>query len=236
VIKKEDLQDRCKADAFTKAFAILQSGWLVVQSIARVLVGLPITQIELMTLSFVVCALVMYGLWWNKPFDAEREIILTSLDDVGTSGYRKKENTERVPDLDMDVLFGILFDIADRHYDITATIPFFALFVTGTVFSALHIAAWDWEFPSPNLRILWRIFGVAATGSALVPAINTTIAYAVRDWNWLLNSVFILDFIFFLVYIISRLGLIVVGFYCFSSMPASVYETVEWTNILPHLS
>jgi hypothetical protein len=45
--------------------------------------------------------------------------------------------------------------------------------------------------------------------------------------------------VFFAVFAIalfsaSRLGLIVLIFYCFSSTPASVYETVKWTKYLPH--
>jgi hypothetical protein len=40
----------------------VQSIWLVVQSIARVSVGLPITQLELATIALVFCALIMYAL------------------------------------------------------------------------------------------------------------------------------------------------------------------------------
>ena len=39
-----------------------------------------------------------------------------------------------------------------------------------------------------------------------------------------------------MIYIISRLGLIFLVFYCFSSMPAAVYKTVNWNTIFPHFS
>ena len=42
--------DRSKADAFTKAFALIQSGWLITQSIARAARGLAITELELATM------------------------------------------------------------------------------------------------------------------------------------------------------------------------------------------
>src|SRR5580658_10113830 len=76
VITEEDIRDRSKSDAFTKAFAFIQCAWLVTQCITRTAVGLPLTELELMTLAFIVAALVMYGLWWHKPFDVQRATML----------------------------------------------------------------------------------------------------------------------------------------------------------------
>jgi hypothetical protein len=73
-----------------KAFAIGQSLWLIIGSIARAAQGLresmnwsvfdarlimtAITELELTTMGFVGCALVLYILWWHKPFDVEHSI------------------------------------------------------------------------------------------------------------------------------------------------------------------
>lgn len=38
--------------------------------------SLAITQRELATMGFVGCALVMYILWWNKPFDVEHSVAI----------------------------------------------------------------------------------------------------------------------------------------------------------------
>lgn len=37
---------------------------------------LAITQLELATMGFVGCALLMYILWWDKPFDVEHSVII----------------------------------------------------------------------------------------------------------------------------------------------------------------
>ena len=37
---------------------------------------LAITQLELATMGFVGCALVMYILWWDKPFDVEHSLAI----------------------------------------------------------------------------------------------------------------------------------------------------------------
>jgi len=103
--------------------------------------GLKISQLELMTLAFVVCALVMYGFWWDKPFDAEREIILTCRDDVPTSEYQEKSSTERETDLDWTKLGDLWLGVLDQPDDITVLLPSVAFYGTGIVFSPLHIAA-----------------------------------------------------------------------------------------------
>lgn len=39
-VSQEDINDRSKADVFTKLFALGQSGWLIIQCIARAVQGL----------------------------------------------------------------------------------------------------------------------------------------------------------------------------------------------------
>jgi hypothetical protein len=34
------------------------------------------SQLELATLGFVGCAVVMYALWWDKPFDVQRPVTI----------------------------------------------------------------------------------------------------------------------------------------------------------------
>lgn len=63
LVTEESLSDRSKSDAFTKTFAILQSTWLIVQSIARASAGLPITELELVTMAYVLCAVIMNAFW-----------------------------------------------------------------------------------------------------------------------------------------------------------------------------
>ncbi|KAK0707358.1 hypothetical protein B0H67DRAFT_587356 [Lasiosphaeris hirsuta] len=59
-ITEQDINDKSKSDALTKAFALVQCSWLVIQLIARVIQGLAITELELSTAAFVFCSLIMY--------------------------------------------------------------------------------------------------------------------------------------------------------------------------------
>jgi hypothetical protein len=80
-VTDENLHDLSKSDAFTKSFAITQCTWLVTQNVARVSTSLPITQLELAMMGYVVCAIVMYGFWWYKPLGVEHVTIVTCTKD-----------------------------------------------------------------------------------------------------------------------------------------------------------
>jgi hypothetical protein len=87
--------------------------------------------------------------------------------------------------------------------------------------------------------MLWRIFGVAATSTGPFAILYIAIAVVIDD----LFAVQLPDAItisvlslLLLVYVISRIGLVVLVFYSFSSMPVGVYETVNWLQFLPHFS
>lgn len=70
-ISAEEILDKSKIDVLGKCLAILQGCWLVVQVITRLIYGLPVTLLEVNTLGHVLCALVVYILWWHKPRDVQ---------------------------------------------------------------------------------------------------------------------------------------------------------------------
>ena len=65
----EEIEDRSKADAFSKTIAIGQTLWFIAQCLARISQHLDLTLVELVTLSLATLNGVMYFLWWNKPLD-----------------------------------------------------------------------------------------------------------------------------------------------------------------------
>jgi len=202
-------------------------------------------------MAFIVCALVMYTLWWDKPYDVEYTTTIAIREEPKPERRLTFTYEDRVADLSsdtfMDMMWGFITDktfseirVSDDEW--RRLIQSLAFYGTGTVFSAFHIAAWNWEFPSSTVRTLWRSFAVTATGTSpltLILPLQLLERFGPRPdrvsnivgyiWGALLLS-------FGLAYTISRLALIVLIFYCFSSMPAGVYETVDWTKFLPHFS
>ncbi|KAH7350829.1 hypothetical protein BKA65DRAFT_499089 [Rhexocercosporidium sp. MPI-PUGE-AT-0058] len=239
IITEDDINDRSKSDVLTKAFAIGQSSWLALQSIARVSSGLPISEFELATIAYVVCAIVIYGLWWCKPFDVEHVTVMQSQKSILRKPWKKR------PEINQNNLFYLLFFSFEEKVR-KESLRTIIVNSVATLFSAIHLVAWNWEFSQPVSRTLWRSFGITSTASGpLILGITLSTTYfdsfALNInptlFERLYKSFMAISLIVILVlYTISRIGLIVLVFYTFSSLPAAVYETIEWTAYLPHFS
>ncbi|KAK2759317.1 hypothetical protein FQN54_002795 [Arachnomyces sp. PD_36] len=252
VVTEADIYDRAKSDSFSKAFACLQCGWLIIQSIARTSEGLPLTELELMTLAFIFTALIMYVLWWYKPYDAQRAIGLICPDDKATglrSRLIKKKRRYREANLYVVELeyfvAGIRGIFGYQEDEEEGAIFNSVVFITsGAIFSAIHLIAWNWGFPSHAIQILWRVFAVTATCCVMSPVLLVPLAALtvlnIEEGSMaykLAESLYeVLANLCLISYAISRLGLIVLAFYCFSDMPADVYKTPSWSVIFPHFS
>ena len=68
-ISDSTIGDKSKADILAKTLVCVQVGWTLVQTIARRIIGNPITLLEVHTLVHVACAIGIYGLWFQKPLD-----------------------------------------------------------------------------------------------------------------------------------------------------------------------
>ena len=66
-ISVEDIRDKSKADELSKLIACIQALWMVVEVCCRLYLKLPVSLLEVTTLGHVLCALILYTLWWHKP-------------------------------------------------------------------------------------------------------------------------------------------------------------------------
>lgn len=202
-------------------------------------VGLPITQLELSTMAFVACALIMYMLWWDKPYGVERRTTITIITYDGSVIEREGTGHDRVPDLTLKgfrsiaagqlvhleqfVEFGKAIRQAFTNVftrksgtgeiprTITTSLTFYA---TGTLFSGFHIASWNWEFPSSNVQALWRRFALATTIASpfafLIIIFMSVLDYLdARIPYWVAECVLIFWVLVLSGCVVSHLGLIV---------------------------
>lgn len=103
---KAAIEDKGKADALVKAVAVLQALWLLAQCIARAAQHLPITTVEIATLAYIPCAVLISVFWWNKPMDVNEPIALRlqpvpvelrgMFDDDQTAGKQAQANANSV--------------------------------------------------------------------------------------------------------------------------------------------
>lgn len=68
-LSAEIISDKSNADGTVKLAALVQVSWFVAQCIMRTAHGLPLSQLESMTISYVPLFAVTYFLWWVKPKD-----------------------------------------------------------------------------------------------------------------------------------------------------------------------
>jgi hypothetical protein len=280
---KEEIEDKSKADAFVKGFAVLQSCWLVGQCIARACYHLPISELELSTCGFVACTIISYRYWWHKPLDVSSATILNATTRISNAeqpnveqpsgaaglpetpaqsayqpptpphyaGPKRIQNFQsffsRSPLDDRSV-----FDIEDDPRDYTdyriacqglSETIVYAVCV-GVVFGAIHLAAWDFSFPTKTERIAWRVSSLMITllapmsllsvGAFLCYEFSVCIANECahqvideRPWKGITLALLVL-------YLIARFTLIALILSCFRSMPAEIYVTIVWLQYVPH--
>lgn len=73
-------KNKTKTDALGKTIVCVQGIWMVIQCITRKATGLPVTLLELHVAVHVICALIMYLFWWDKPHNIGEPVTL--FDDI----------------------------------------------------------------------------------------------------------------------------------------------------------
>ena len=127
------------------------------------------------------------------------------------------------------------------------------LMVSGLLYGGLHLLAWKMPFASRAECILWRFSGIfiISTGLGFTGLKGFIKAYSVYksarnhidfadtlSITEVLFNAFVILFTFTLClgYLLARTFLVVECFLQLSRLPASAYETPEWSAYFPHIS
>ncbi|KAL8948335.1 MAG: hypothetical protein Q9222_005473 [Ikaeria aurantiellina] len=258
------LKDRSKGDSFIKGFAILQITALVIQIIARSFQNLATTLLEVNVLAFAACAIVTYILLWHKPQDvkvpvyidtADKDAIL-SRDQIIKLAARAPVATLVINDFwlhgvsvraQSDNIFPWTPGIRVHLPSFLAKEPFLVSPVIigigggGAIFGAVHFVAWNFAFPTPLERLLWRIsctvlvffpllgtvfYFVMQQGAKKVGAMDAQLNRSIRPASWLIG----------LAYFAARGYLIVEVFRELAEPEASVFRQVNWPSAIPYFA
>ena len=206
-ITAEDIWDKSKADTLGKLLTLLQASWLILQLIGRAALGLATTTLELSAAAIVFCTFGTFVCWLQKPSNVKRGIVLRSnttteqiLIDAGEEAAAPYKHTPL--DFVAKESFTVGYDVMgffnlrcdererplqrfpnDRFPDISP-IEKFALFCWTTTYSAFHLIAWRWIFPTRAESRLWRIASLIMTGTTVLFWIIETIAARQRFGRW----------------------------------------------------
>lgn len=160
-----ELKDQSKSDALVKLIAIGQIVHLVLQLCLRKAQALPSSLLEVMVVAFAACALLTYGFLLEKP------------QDVGVPRYIEASRWPTSLEAAEICLAGPVHPRMSLHSKRGMTTPSIHLgsgnmhtrrradskqgrafllgsILGGTIFGAMHTAAWNFEFPTPVERLL----------------------------------------------------------------------------------
>ncbi|KAG2111835.1 hypothetical protein DEU56DRAFT_896527 [Suillus clintonianus] len=260
LISEAEINDRSKGDGLSKAIALLQLAWFVVQLVARYGQNLPITLLEIDTLAVAALTCVAYGLWWKKPKDVGCPYIIhwkarispsdLTYDeaDVGffQAGWARSSIYIVYP---FGSLIGVnvsMFDPAPRSHQVVSLggygkyhdmIVLLIGCFSGMVFGGIHCLGWNYLFQRHAEHILWR---TASLGIVCAPV---PLFLAIRYAMWMGNmgdfgmaSEILVLLISPFIYIVARITLIVLMMLSLRSLPLGVYDTVAWTTFIPHFN
>ncbi|KAF5228894.1 hypothetical protein FAUST_10763 [Fusarium austroamericanum] len=125
-------------------------------------------------------------------------------------------------------------------------LPSIVLYFTAVLFSAIHLAAWNWEFPSNLVRELWRWFALAALLTSLSPVaisgfimlLDLSLWKITPEWldDIIAAVMAVLAFAVLFFYTAARLVILGLTLYSLSSMPERAYGKVSWMAWIPHFS
>ena len=118
----------------------------------------------------------------------------------------------------------------------------------------IHLAAWHFDFPTLIERILWRTSSLVLISSLIFYLLATGFGTVASGWlartlfnnheattilgvaNLLPKWVAVLVHLpVFLIYGLARCYIIVEGFVSLRALPKTAYESVNWSNFVPHV-
>ena len=111
--------------------------------------------------------------------------------------------------------------------------------VFGGVFGGIHCAGWFFDFPSSAEAVLWWVSSAVLTGVAfLLPILFTLVAALFQKFKRTDQRVYLMYAalsIFVIVYIVSRLLLIVEALFSLRHVTPGMLALVRWTSFIPHI-
>ena len=105
--------------------------------------------------------------------------------------------------------------------------------VVGGVFGGIHCVGWFFNFPSSAEAMLWRVSSAVLTVVAFLSPIIVTFLAILSDVQKYFGIA--VSAIIMLVYVVSRLFLIVEAFISLRHLTPGMLALVKWTSFIPHI-
>ncbi len=262
-LAKEEIMDKSKSDGFARTMAISQMLCMITQMIVRASRHLEISQLEIGTVAFASCAIIIYILNWSKPKSVGVPLTLLSYPgpfpgEVMQALGPPQSNQTALSFSWQFYGFPEAFNSRVRespllnHHSyrsgdhVSFYGVFYLIFISG-LFGGIHFAGLNSTFPSDMERTMWRVASAVCTG--IIVIYISAIVIAVLCWAFLkcvMSWIVDLDFVPYFIpkainyftlglYIIAHLFLIMELFRCLFFLPPSAF-VATWVSSIPHVS
>jgi hypothetical protein len=111
----------------------------------------------------------------------------------------------------------------------------FCMPVVGVVFGGIHCVGWFFSFPSSDEAMMWRLSSAVLTGIAFIIPLFLVLVTFVLGCSRERYFYTAVSIIILLVYVVSRLLLIVEAFISLRCVTPGMLALVEWTSFIPHI-
>ena len=209
----------------------MQIGWFVTQFFSRLSGHLSVTLLEVSTTAYVICAIIAYVAWWRKPQGCFLPVIVR----CDVSEYR-----QLLPAQQKDYLKMLAedWDILTDSMPVASPFlwcsgPTFMLFIVG----AIHLGTWNIALPSDIEMWMWRSSAILCILCGIVwLLLALPDQYEHRSASgWDHHLAEISFHVIRIVYPIARFYMIIQVFLSLRALPASAYQSVDWSTFVPHI-
>lgn len=212
----DDLIDgRSKSDTTAKIIATLQAAWFAVSVLFRLATHTPLSLAEVLTVGYVACGLMTALLYFRMPQGISERFKITI---PGLEATPKPRSTWSRW-------------MAQQGVRIT-WIELWTLEVLVVAFTAIHLGAWNYEFPTAAEAIAWKTAAFASGTSALIiMALVNQSDENKEDPMWM---TFLL-LVAIMIYMLARLYIMSASFIAFRAAPVGIYLKPSWSSYAGHI-
>ena len=259
-----ELDDKSKSDVIGKTITSLQAAKSLVLIIGRLVYGLDVSLLEVTTAAYIALALVSYTFWFKKPYnvatyqtielpfdgddlisDCEKYNI-AKLSSEATEHLKRRGAREINPS---NLVSGNLYTGSmsqqdfyclpskdeDRRNEVISSI---ALIMLCSILAGIHLAAWNYQYPSQIEAWLWRasclLIGTLPLGLIYAEYVEHWVKDSAPNvaaqWHQKIQPVCL--YTVYTTYPIARIFLIFEVFISLRSVPSGIYQQPDWTTYL----
>jgi len=231
-----DIGARSKADGLAKSLTMFQTLWILVQIISRAVQHLDVSLLEIATLAYILLTITTYAFWFQKPYDIGEPFIVDAASGsevMGEPAGLRDWHTTQELSWKRFKRVGEVLQNALGH-EVSGEMPhngdglFVSFCLLCAVFSGTHCLAWTYAYASGAEAWLWRTTSVLII--VLPLAFRFVPVWGPRDNFY--SECFAMSVM--ILYLLSRINMIVECFLAFRDAPVGIYRKVSWTAHLGH--